>query len=244
MSKGRFEKNAQRRSFSGKAVALMLACVLLIGCVVGGTVAWLTAKTNEVTNVFTTSDINISLQEHKYDATNDKLMDEETHTGVDNYKMVPGWTIPKDPWLTVKKDSEDCWLFIKVEEKGGDVTVGSTACSFENFIAYKIDDNNWNQLKDELGNVVEGVYYCYAKDITSDRNIKILAGGEYEYDGVTYTWEPNQVLTKPEVTKEMMNAVKTDNKPTLTFTAYASQYWKNNTTAFEAIEAWNNVSGN
>ena len=38
MRNGRFEKKAQRRSFSSKAVVLVLACVLLIGCVVGGTV--------------------------------------------------------------------------------------------------------------------------------------------------------------------------------------------------------------
>ena len=42
-----------------KALGLVLALVLLVGVVAGGTVAWLTAQTSEVTNVFGASDINV-----------------------------------------------------------------------------------------------------------------------------------------------------------------------------------------
>ena len=225
-----------------QTIALVLAVALVIGCSLGGTMAWLTSKTNEVKNVFTTSDIKITLQEHKYDAATDKLTEEETTTGVTNYKMIPGWTIPKDPWLTVEKGSEDCWVFIKVEEQGGEVTVDGTAYSFNDFIAYEIDEHNWTQLTDEKDASVPGVYYCYANDVKNDRNIKILGEGEYTFNGVKYTWGPNQVLTKPEVTKEMMNSLSADNMPTLTFTAYASQYWKNNDTPFNVQEAWQKVA--
>ena len=248
MSKGRYEQKGRRRTFGSKSLALVLACVLLVGGVIGGTVAWLTAKTNEVTNVFTTSDIDITLQEHTYDSDKDELTNTETTTGVDNYKMVPGWTIPKDPWVTVKGGSEDCWVFIKVAETGGNITVGegqnAENYSFEDFIAYKIDEANWKQLTDENDKLVPGVYYCYANDVENDRNIKILDEGKYTFNGVDYTWDKQHVLTKPDVTKEMMNAVTNDTKPTLTFTAYASQYWKNNTENFTAYEAWKNVSGN
>ena len=34
------------RELSGKLVVAMLAVTLLIGCAIGGTVAWLTAKTD------------------------------------------------------------------------------------------------------------------------------------------------------------------------------------------------------
>ena len=252
MSKGRYEHKGRRRRriFGSKSLALVLACVLLVGGVIGGTVAWLTAKTNEVTNVFTPSDIDITLQEHTYDSDKDELTNTETTTGVDNYKMVPGWTIPKDPWVTVKGGSEDCWVFIKVEEKGGNVTITDDEFptpmmfTFSDFIAYEIDDANWTQLTDENDAPVPGVYYCYANDVENDRNIKILDEGKYTFNGVDYTWDKQHVLTKPDVTKEMMNAVTNDTKPTLTFTAYASQYWKNNTENFTAYEAWKNVSGN
>ena len=54
MSKGRYEHKGRRRRriFGSKSLALVLACVLLVGGVIGGTVAWLTAKTNEVTRKF------------------------------------------------------------------------------------------------------------------------------------------------------------------------------------------------
>ncbi len=41
------------RELSGKLVVAMLAVTLLIGCAIGGTVAWLTAKTDPVVNTFT-----------------------------------------------------------------------------------------------------------------------------------------------------------------------------------------------
>lgn len=83
-----------------KTVVLLLALVLVFGCAVGGTVAWLTAKTDTVTNTFTAGNINITL----------------TETTGDTYKMVPGAEIPKDPVVTVKAGSEACWLFVKAEE--------------------------------------------------------------------------------------------------------------------------------
>jgi len=235
MSKKRYKDC--RGKFVGKSLALVLAGVLLVGGVISGTVAWLTDKTDEVTNVFTTSDIDITLQEHTYDSDNDKLTNTETTTGVNNYKIVPGWTIPKDPWVTVEKGSEDCWVFIKVEEKGS-AKVGGKNYGFDDFITYQIDTANWTLLEG-----VEGVYYAkYENRDDVDINIKILAGGTYK----GYAWQPNQVLTKPEVTKEMMNALNAQGavKPTLTFTAYASQYWKNNTESFTVKEAWENVSAN
>ena len=42
-----------------KGLALVLALTLLVVCVVAGTLAWLTAKSDVVTNTFTTSDIKV-----------------------------------------------------------------------------------------------------------------------------------------------------------------------------------------
>ena len=82
-----------------KTLALVLALTLLVAGVVGGTLAWLTDQTAEVKNTFTVGDINIGLTETTTD-----------------YKMVPGNTIAKDPTVTVKANSEACWLFVKVTE--------------------------------------------------------------------------------------------------------------------------------
>ncbi len=46
-----------------KGLALFLALTLLVVGVVAGTLAWLTAKSDVVTNTFTTSDIKVELKE-------------------------------------------------------------------------------------------------------------------------------------------------------------------------------------
>lgn len=226
MSKGKYVRKGRhhRRTFGSKSLALVLALVLLVGGVVGGTVAWLTAQSSKVENVFTTSDIGVTL--------------EETTT---TYKMIPGWTISKDPKVTVTSGSEDCYLFIKVEESGGNVTVGTTSYSFDDFIAYAIDEG-WNALD---ATNYPGIYYREIAD-ESEKNVDytILGDGSYTFNNVTYTWNDNEVLTKPEVTKEMMNAITSETQPKLSFTAYASQLYKNSTTKFTAEDAWSNISSN
>ena len=92
----------RRRSVSSRAFIALLALVLVIGCVAGGTVAWLVAKTEPVVNTFTYGNIDIALAES---------------TGT-SYKVIPGTTIKKDPTVTVKAGSEACYLFVKVEKVG------------------------------------------------------------------------------------------------------------------------------
>lgn len=84
-----------------KKVWLSVAAIaLVLCCAIGGTLAWLSAKTDSVKNTFTVGDINIDL----------------TETTGETYKMVPGNTLGKDPKVTVNAGSEACWLFVKVEE--------------------------------------------------------------------------------------------------------------------------------
>ena len=228
-------RKGNKKRMNSKTLALVLALMMLVGGVVGGTVAWLTAKTQTVTNTFTTSDVDIELKEHTYDPATDSLENGTTTEGVDDYKMVPGWTIPKDPWVTVKAGSEDCFVFIKVETP---TFVGKKGkeYQFDDFIKYAIDTEDvWTELDG-----VAGVYYCEAKDITEDLDISILAGGSYTFNNVDYTWDADEVLTKPEVTKEMMNDLG-NALPKLKITAYASQMYKNNNDPFTAAQAWANV---
>lgn len=115
----------RRRSVSSRAFIALLALVLVIGCVAGGTVAWLVAKTEPVVNTFTYGNIDIALAES---------------TGT-SYKVIPGTTIKKDPTVTVKAGSEACWLFVKVEESG-------------TFVADKVTyaiDKDWTALEGEKG---------------------------------------------------------------------------------------------
>lgn len=133
------------RELSGKLVVAMLAVTLLIGCAIGGTVAWLTAKTDPVVNTFTYGDINITLAE----------------TTGSSYRIIPGVNITKDPKVTVEANSEACWLFVKVEQQGtfvtGKVTYsiadGWTALDGQNGVYYRqvpaaATDTNFDVIKD------------------------------------------------------------------------------------------------
>ena len=99
-----------------RTMALLAAVLLVVGVAIGGTLAWLTAKSDTVTNTFTTSDINITLTES---------------TGQE-YKMVPGMDIAKNPKVTVATESEDCYLFVKLEK--------STDPKFDDYMTYVVAD--------------------------------------------------------------------------------------------------------
>ena len=178
-----------------KSLALLLAIAIVVVGAVAGTVAWLTDQTPSVTNTFTTSDINIELKETK-----------------NNFQMIPGWNIEKDPKVTVKTGSEACYLFVKLEKS-------------ENFNQYMTYDmaKGWTELQGYAG-----VYYREVAAATADTAFEVL--------------KDNQVTVKGTVTKAQMNDLTADTYPTLTVTAYASQLYKNNTQTFTAAEAWANIA--
>ena len=223
MSKGRYEHKGRHRcrKFGSNSLALVLACVLLVGGVIGGTVAWLTADGGSVTNTFTESDIDIKLEETK---PVDKTA-----------PMVPGWTIDKDPKVTVKAGSEDCWLFVKITE--------STTPDLDDYISYAIA-SGWETVQAEDPNGVTVIGRKVYKD-DATKTFAILGAGEHTdpmdaddtTDNFKITWGDNQVCVKPSVTEQMMEAISTS-KPTLSFQAYAVQLFKTNTDEFTAAEAW------
>ncbi len=176
-----------------KTFTLLLALALVLGVAAGSTLAWLTDKTAEVKNTFTTSDVKIELTETTTD-----------------YQMIPGHTIDKDPKVTVLEGSEACWLFVKIEKSE----------NFDQYMTYEVAEG-WTALTG-----VDGVYYRVVEDTAADQEFAVI--------------KDNTVTVSDEVTKEMMNALTEATYPTLTFTAYACQYMKDNDNAFEVAEAWAN----
>ena len=53
-----------------KILAMMLAVLLIVTATVAGTVAWLMDSTDPVANTFTVGKVDINLEEHSYDTTN------------------------------------------------------------------------------------------------------------------------------------------------------------------------------
>lgn len=145
-----------------KGFALILAAALLVVGVVGGTMAWLTDKTDPVVNTFSTSDIKVELTET-----------EET------YKMIPGHTIHKDPVAKVLANSEDCYLFVKLEK----------SANFDDYMEFTMAEG-WQELSS-----VPGVYYREVSSADSDQSFPVLAN--------------DTVTVRGTVTKAMMETAKT-----------------------------------
>ena len=206
-----------------KGLALVLALALLVIGVVGGTLAWLTAKSDTVTNTFTISNIEVKLEETKG----------TTVAGGKEFQMIPGYTIDKDPKAWVVAGSVDCYLFVKLDMANNTYGSGDTAV---NFLSYEIADG-WTLVTGQTN-----VYYrvVTTEQMSSDK-------------GVTKSFpvlKDNKVTVSGEVTKEMMTALNAEGavKPTLTVTAYACQLYKSNTEAtpaanqFSPADAWAKVA--
>ena len=115
-----------------KGLLLVLCAAILVAGSVMGTLAWLTAKSETITNTFAVGNISITL----------------TETTGDTYKLVPGVQVEKDPTVTVKAGSEKCYLFVKVVN--GIAAIEDS----EDSIASQMVANDWVALTG-----VENVYY-------------------------------------------------------------------------------------
>ena len=187
-----------------KSFVMVLALVLVFAVAVGGVVAWLTATTGPVKNTFTVGDINITLTETG--AVN----------GEKSYQVIPGDVKDKDPTVTVVGGSEACYLFVKVDVANNTVN-GKDIYSFD----VRTGDGNWTKLED-------GVYYRVVDAATAEAGASyyVLSGDTTHANGLVSI---NEKLTKADI-----EAIKTANQPTLTFTAYAVQ--KDNVGS--AADAW------
>ena len=144
------------------------AIALVLCCAIGGTLAWLTAKTAPVTNTFTVGDIEIDLTETTSD-----------------YKMVPGNQIAKDPKVTVKANSEACWLFVMVEKSD----------NFGSFMTFEIADD-WTELS-----AGSGIYYQKVQAKTIDQDFVVLKDSQVKVlDTVTKNMLTASDFTKPTLT--------------------------------------------
>lgn len=206
-------KYAKRRGVASKTLALVVVMMLVIGCTIGGTIAWLTDSTEEVKNTFTTSDIDITLTE-----TWNTDSDGNGTTDSWSAQMIPGYTYAKDPKVTVSGDSVDCYLFVKFEENNSPST-------YLTYTSTLTKANGWTHGTGEDGDKIPtNVWYR-----------KVMASDTTKY------WEllqDNTISVKDTVTKTNMQAAA---QAELVYTAYASQLYKSAGTEFTPAEAWENV---
>ena len=136
---------------------LTLCCaLLLVAAGVFGTLAYLTG-TDTVNNTFTVGNVKITLDEAKV-TTDGTPVEGADRVKANEYHLLPGHTYTKDPTVTVKANSEACWLFVKVTE----------SANLDDFITYAIA-TGWTELE-------AGVYYREVPASAADQTFSVLAG--------------------------------------------------------------------
>lgn len=150
-------------------IGLIIALALLLAVSVGVTVALLVASSKPVVNTFTVGGVDITLT--------------ETTT---EYKMTPGVTVAKDPTVTVLGNSENCWLFVKVEKEN----------DFDTFCTYEIQDG-WTALEGQAG-----VFYQMVEKSSANQPFPVLKN--------------DSVLIRDTLTEEQLNGVTVNPTLTVT----------------------------
>lgn len=93
-----------------KALLLALCAVSLVTASVFGTMAYLTDN-KTVTNTFTVGSVAITMDEADVDDSTPNADRDQANS----YKLLPGHEYTKDPTIHVASTSEECYLFVKVE---------------------------------------------------------------------------------------------------------------------------------
>ena len=112
-----------------KIMLLALCMAALIAVSVLGTMAYLTS-TDTVTNTFTVGKVAITLDEVKVNDAGVAVTPAE-RVKANSYKLMPGHSYTKDPTVHVTDGSENCYIFVKVEngisdiEASGDTTIAA-----------------------------------------------------------------------------------------------------------------------
>ena len=157
-----------------RKILAMAACAILLVCIsVGATVAYLTS-TDSVKNTFTVGNIKITLDEAATNTAGEPLKltkDEQgnvtksevvekvadaTRVKANEYKLMPGHEYTKDPTIRVAEGSENCYLFVKVDNQITAIEKADTTT-----IAKQMENNGWVALTG--ANNATNVYYLTTK---------------------------------------------------------------------------------
>lgn len=125
-----------------KKLMSVLAIVLVIAMSVAGTYAYLTSQ-DSVTNTFTVGNVAITLDEAKANTDGSPVAGAD-RVKANTYKLLPGHTYTKDPIIHVDAASENCYLFVKVENE-------IAAIEGANNVASQMTANGWVAVEGETG---------------------------------------------------------------------------------------------
>lgn len=122
------------------------------------------------------------------------------------FLLRPGTAYVFDPYvhLTVTDNDRDCYLFVKIELTGGEVTVDGVAYTAEDFVSYTAEDD-WTQGDGEQ--IPSNVYYMRVAGNVRDEYFPIM--------------DKDRVLIPYETPERAFEALTEENLPEIVITAYA-----------------------
>ena len=176
-----------------KKVLVTALCVALIAVgALAGTMAYFTDKDTAV-NTFTVGRVGITLDEAEVTADGTPV-DGAVRVKANEYHLVPGQTYTKDPTVHVDADSEDCYLFVVIDNQIAGIEGGKT-------VAAQLTANGWKMVKEGKN----GIVYAYKDAVSGGTDVIVFESFTIDGDGVS-----NGDLAK-------------HNKQAITVTAYAVQ---------------------
>ncbi len=152
-----------------KTLALFTAIIMLFGTAIGGTIAWLNAKSSPVINTFTIGDVSIDLYEKDGD---DKIYKNE-------YQLVPGQKYTKNPTVEVLSSTNvDCYLFVEfIEGEKNDI--------YLNYESNLNVNEGWTQGDGTI--IPKNVWYRTVKSTDDTKSWKLIKNDEISINGDTVT---------------------------------------------------------
>lgn len=180
-----------------KAMLMVLCAALLVAGSIMGTLAYLKSETGTIKNTMTVGNVSITLDETPVNVYGEVVEGNriQATTGTvdaNTYKLIPGRAYTKDPIIHVGKESENCWLFVRLVNPIAEIESQDANDGYKT-IAEQMTANGWKQLKDAEGNDIQGVYYhevvSAGANVTVFDHFKIAGSfdGKTTYDPITIT---------------------------------------------------------
>lgn len=226
-----------------RIMLVSLCAIMIVVSSVMLTLAYLTAKTGEVVNTFTVGNVkfdenlNNGLDEAKtnengngkpVDKNNNETNDKSLAPRVteNKYKLVPGHTYTKDPTIHLDKTSEDCYLFVKVENgltktkdgiEGIEAATETTGDTPYKNIADQMKANGWYA----IGNGYTDIYVYVGSSTGTDP--KVVKASEKADYLVFENFKIDENITGEQLNKYVEKTEDGVIITKITITAYAVQ---------------------
>lgn len=150
-----------------KALLTLCAALLLVSMTVTATVAYLTSTTEVVSNTFTIGSVAITLDEAKVDLYGEPV-EGAARVIANEYKLIPGHNYKKDPIVHVTAGSEECWLFVKIDN-------GIVGIEADTKIADQMAANGWANIEGAATNI-----YAYRTTVDArNANVDVPVFAEF-----------------------------------------------------------------